>query len=378
MRSLKNRQRVSAHSPKTKASRQTPRWQRAAANSVLLLLVAGLVAQCCRVHLVPPKVKTVNQLPTTPVRSQGSSSLCWLYAMAATIETDRLAQGDSVAISVDYLARCYIEEQVEKVFYGRGKTPITTRGMLTTALQLMERYGIYPEDSYAHYPSPPFNPLARRATRAVFGAPTLTEAKRRVQRLLTQKLGELPQNIYLLGATYTPKSMAQSLFLKNDYVPITSVAHRPYGKRIALELPDNQYGDSFVNVPMDSLTSLICHALKQRHAVAWEGDISEPWHKFSSEAAVAEWRNDVTPQERQREWETHKTTDDHAMAIVGMAKDDMGHTYFIAKNSWGKEGPLHGFFLLDEDYVKMKTVALCIHRNALPAYVLRASDSPLQ
>ena len=29
-------------------------------------------------------------LPTTPVKDQGSSSLCWAYAMLATIETEHL------------------------------------------------------------------------------------------------------------------------------------------------------------------------------------------------------------------------------------------------------------------------------------------------
>lgn len=34
-------------------------------------------------------------LPTTPMKNQGSSSLCWAYAMLATIETEHLVQGDA-------------------------------------------------------------------------------------------------------------------------------------------------------------------------------------------------------------------------------------------------------------------------------------------
>lgn len=47
-------------------------------------------------------------LPTTPMKNQGSSSLCWAYAMLATIETEHLVQGDSVNLSVDYVARAYL------------------------------------------------------------------------------------------------------------------------------------------------------------------------------------------------------------------------------------------------------------------------------
>ena len=51
-------------------------------------------------------------LRTTPVKDQGASSLCWVYAMLATIETEHLMQGDSVNLSADYVARNFLREQV--------------------------------------------------------------------------------------------------------------------------------------------------------------------------------------------------------------------------------------------------------------------------
>ena len=47
-------------------------------------------------------------LKTTPVKDQGQSGLCWVYAMLATIETERLQLGDSVNLSPDCAAaqRC--------------------------------------------------------------------------------------------------------------------------------------------------------------------------------------------------------------------------------------------------------------------------------
>ena len=53
-------------------------------------------------------------LPTSPVKNQGSSSLCWVYAMLATIESEHIIQGDSVNLSADYVARMYLYEQARK------------------------------------------------------------------------------------------------------------------------------------------------------------------------------------------------------------------------------------------------------------------------
>ena len=45
------------------------------------------------------------RLSYTPVKNQGKSSLCWAYAMLATIETEHIMRGDSVNLSPAYVAR---------------------------------------------------------------------------------------------------------------------------------------------------------------------------------------------------------------------------------------------------------------------------------
>ena len=55
---------------------------------------------------IPKEKFTVElRLPTTPVKDQGSSSLCWVYGMLATLETEHIMRGDSVNLSPDYVAR---------------------------------------------------------------------------------------------------------------------------------------------------------------------------------------------------------------------------------------------------------------------------------
>ena len=93
-------------------------------------------------------------LPTTPMKSQGSSSLCWAYAMLATIETEHLVQGDSVNLSVDYVARAYLREQAENQFMkgfpfnGDSDDHLSTRGMAPMLIDLIQTYGLAHYDAY--------------------------------------------------------------------------------------------------------------------------------------------------------------------------------------------------------------------------------------
>ena len=40
----------------------------------------------------------VQLISTTPIKDQGSSSLCWAYGMLATIESEHIMKGDSIRL----------------------------------------------------------------------------------------------------------------------------------------------------------------------------------------------------------------------------------------------------------------------------------------
>ena len=71
----------------------------------------------------------------------------------------------------------------------------------------------------------------------------------------------------------------------------------------------------------------------------------------------------ATQQERQHDFDRLLTTDDHAMEMVGMFRL-RGRTYFVFKNSWGKNYGNEGFVYLSENYVRMKTIAVFMSCNA--------------
>ena len=326
----------------------------------LFIFLACLVLISCgqqRSNISFPEEKfTVDlRLPTTPVKDQGSSSLCWVYAMLATLETEHIMRGDSVNLSPDYVARMYLSEQASRRRLLPNKVVqkeagITTRGMCTMALDLIQTYGLQHYDAYHRRLNMDYNVLCRKLD---YGNDT--------EKLLDKYIGPLPNQVFMLGALYTPLEFAHSIFTDDEYIALTSFTHHPYGQRFPLEVPDNYFHNTFLNVPLDTMMNRIVQSLRAGHPVCWEGDTSEPGFLFGEGYAVLKnEKKKVTAERRQASFEAHRTTDDHVMEIVGLAHDQHGRRFFLCKNSWGTANRYHGFMFLSENYVRMKTIAVVL------------------
>ena len=321
--------------------------------SFLVLISCG--KQRGKVNVSEEKFTIDLRLPTTPVKDQGSSSLCWVYAMLATLETEHIMRGDSVNLSPDYVARMYLSEQANRRRLLPNKVVqkeagITTRGMCTMALDLIQTYGLQHYDAYRHKPNMDYNVLCRKLD---YGNDT--------EKLLDKYIGPLPNQVFMLGALYTPLEFAHSVCTDDEYIALTSFTHYPYGQRFPLEVPDNYFHDTFLNVPLDTMMNRIVQSLRSGHPVCWEGDISEPGFLFGEGYAVLKnEKKKVTAERRQASFEAHRTTDDHVMEIVGLAHDQYGRRFFLCKNSWGTANCYGGFMFLSENYVRMKTIAVVL------------------
>ena len=305
---------------------------------------------------IPKEKFTIDlRLPTTPVKDQGSSSLCWVYGMLATLETEHIMRGDSVNLSPDYVARMYLSEQANRRRLLPNKivqkeAGITTRGMCTMALDLIQTYGLQHYDAYRHKPDMDYNVLCRKLDKG-----------NDAEKLLDKYIGPLPNQVFMLGALYTPLEFAHSVCTDDEYVALTSFTHHPYGQRFPLEVPDNYFHDTFLNVPLDTMMNRIVQSLRAGHPVCWEGDTSEPGFLFGEGYAVLKnEKKKVTAERRQASFEARRTTDDHVMEIVGLAHDQHGRCFFLCKNSWGTANRYHGFMFLSENYVRMKTIAVVL------------------
>ena len=264
-------------------------------------------------------------------------------------------QGDSVNLSPDYVARMYLSEQAERrrLLPGgmvRNEPPVSLRGMSTMLIDLIQTYGLQHYDAYHREPDMDYNVLCREISRGGDA-----------DRLLDENIGTLPRQVFWLGAGYTPMEFAHSVCTDDEYTALTSFTHHPYGQWFPLEVPDNRFHDTFLNVPLDTMMHRIVRSLREGHPVCWEGDASEPGFLSGQGFAVLQDEGrKVTAMRRQKAFEAHQTTDDHCMEIIGLAHDQHGRRFFLCKNSWGTGNRYRGFMFLSEPYVQMKTVAVVV------------------
>ena len=298
----------------------------------------------------------------TPIKNQGKDGTCWAYAMLAAIETEHLMRGDSVNLSPYYAVRSSLEEQMMRFYLSMGKTEVHDRGTGHTLLNTLTRKGMVAYDAYHPTGNPQTAVVIRKITHAAQAAihakVGLQRYSKIINELLDESFGAKPKQVYMLGAQYTPEEFARSVCANNEYTSYTSFTHHNMGSRYVLEVADNWERDETYNLPLDTLVLRVVNAVKQGRGVCWEGDISEPGFSCRRGIAILPSAQQVSQQARQKEYESFKTTDDHCMAIVGLARDGAGTRYFVMKNSWGTDNPYSGLMYMSEDYLRMKTIAV--------------------
>lgn len=303
-------------------------------------------------------IETLNK--TTPVKDQGQSSLCWAYAMLATIESDRLMKGDSVSLSPHYVARMMLRSEAVNRYTAGGHCEASLTATAPMSLRLIETYGAMPYDSYRAECN--YDVLCRRINlvtdRHIRRRAGIHRLLKTADDVMDEAIGPLPMRVYMLGAEYTPVEFAHSVCLPGQYKAFTSFTHEPFWKDIVLKIPCNRSDEVFYNIPVDSLIGRMVTALKSRCSVCWEGDISEPGFSFKEgRAELPDGVTDLSQEARQRMFENFSTTDDHCMEIIGLAHDGAGRPYFVCKNSWGTGNKYGGLMFMSFAYARMKTIA---------------------
>lgn len=274
-----------------------------AAMKQLFFILLTLALLSCNEQAEQFTIEVLNSY--TPVKDQGKSSTCWAYAMLAAIETEHIMMGDSVHLSV-----AWVEHMLRK----EPHAPQSLRAMAPTAIHLIQRYGLVPYDAM----------------------PTADDLP--------------PKWAFMLGAQYTPLEFAHSVCRPDEYIALGSSDAHPYNELFTPDVPDNWEHNQLMNLTADSLLAVTETAVRNHHGVCWEGDISE--YGFDRKKGIA--REHLV---------NGTTTDDHCMAIVGIARDAQGELFFIMKNSWGDDNPYHGLVYMSFAYFKQKTIAVVLPRT---------------
>ena len=334
---------------------------------------------------------TEKMAPCTEVKNQQNTGTCWSFATTSFLESEAIRMGQQdVDLSEMYVVQNIYKDKAANYVLRQGKANFSQGALAHDLIRAVTKHGVVPESVYSGrdneedaYNHSELEKGLKGFLDGIISARKIDSYnwQNAVDAILDVYMGDAPESFVLEGdMKMTAKTYAHKLKLDvKDYVNLSSFSHHPFYNSFILEVPDNYSNGSFYNLPIDDLMNTIEFALMEGYTVAWDGDVSEKG--FSSKNGLAllpvtqseeQWKKPVleqkvTQQSRQDDFMNYSTTDDHLMHMVGVALDQKGNKYFIIKNSWGEVSDYKGFLYMSEAYVRAKTVAVLVHKNAIPA-----------
>lgn len=343
------------------------------------------------------------QVKTTPVKNQAKTGTCWSFATTSFVETElmRMGKGEHVLSPILNVRYTYPIKAENYVRYG-GMANFSMGGQAHDVMNVIRKHGFIPEEVYngmnigeKEHNHGEMDAVLKAEVDAVVkkhGGKVTPRWPEVINATLNAYLGKVPKEFTYQGKTYTTKSFAEALgFNPDDYIELTSFNHHPFYKKFDLEVPDNWSRDKYYNLPIDELMSIIDNALENEYSVAWDGDVSEKTFKSKEGYAVVPVEEDekadlkdtdkkkededpqpekekvITQEMRQETFDNQTTTDDHLMHLTGIAKDQTGTKFYYTKNSWGtKDKKYDGYWYMSDPYVRLKTIAIMVHKDAIP------------
>jgi bleomycin hydrolase len=348
----------------------------------------------------------IIRIENTPVISQQQTGTCWSFSTTSFLESELIRQGiKDVDLSEMYQVRQIYVEKALNYVRRQGKTQFGEGSLSHDVIRSAKRYGVVPQSIYIGknyegdiYQHAELDAILKHFLDGVVSNPNgkLSNAwLPAYEAILDTYLGEAPKNFEVDGKSYTPQSYAQALKLElNNYVTITSFQHLDMHELSVLQIPDNWASESYLNVTLDEFMQAIDHALKNGYTLAWDADVSEKtWVTKTGVSIIPEIpykelsRNDrdsigvkylpelsVTAEIRELGFNSYETTDDHLMHIIGKGQDTKGNSYYIVKNSWGEGAGIEGYHYVSESYMRMKSIGVMMHKDALPTTLQKLID----
>jgi bleomycin hydrolase len=351
-------------------------------NMLRNFLLVAMLAVCLQ-GTAQTGVRKIKEVAATPVKNQAQSGTCWSFAAVSFLESELLRMGKGTHdLSEMFYVRLAYALKAQSYVHRQGHANFSPGGQAHDVMQLFARYGALPESSYSGNPTPEghnHNELDA-VLRAMVGVYARSESgsltplwKNAVEAVLDAYLGKLPEKIADGKSHVTPAQYASNLSLNpGDYIEITSFSHHPYYSWFVLEIPDNWTFSSYFNVTPDDMIRIMDYAIDNGYTLCWDGDVSDE-KKFSSSvlADITDKKTAVDEKARQAAFDNFSVTDDHLMHITGYGEDAAGQRVYITKNSWGSEKGDGGYWYMSEKWIRLKTIAVMLHKKAIPDDILK-------
>ena len=348
------------------------------------------------------QIKPIFALGVTDVKDQGHSGTCWSYTGASFLESEMMKKKKQpVDLSEIYTARKVYLEKAINYLRMHGALTWGDGGELHDIINIYRKYGAVPQSVYTGLINGAtvnnFNEMQKDLEGYLKGIVESEKVPADWKEVFEQKLdtylGVVPKTFLYNGKMYDPKSFAKEVVGLDDekYIEMLSVEHKPKYQNTLMAVPDNWSYDYAFNVNMEDIIRTIDYALSKGYTVAWAADVSEKYFSWKNGLALVPekdykdlteaeqkdyfhvyWNEkEITPALRQQGFDNYETTDDHAMHIVGLAKDQKGREYYIVKNSWGADNDNKGYLYVSKNYVRYKTMSILVNQKGTPKDLLK-------
>ena len=344
---------------------------------------------------------TIANVKTTPVKSQYKSGTCWSYATTSYVETEILRiDGKEYDLSEMFFVNYAYRAKAKSYIRLHGLANFSPGGQAHDVMDVIREHGVATQKQYSG--------LIKGYDKDVHGE--LNAGLSAFLKAVSQKKDKyLSQNWYngfeALLTSYMgtpPAADVVTKFNVDEYVELTSYMYKPYYEPFRLEVPDNwSFNAEYYNLPIDELMEVMNNALKNNYSVCWDGDVSDPGFSHKNALAIlpetdvenmqgseqSKWENmpkaelnknmysfkNPVPEKvvndsmRQLDFDIQRATDDHLMHLTALLKDQNGTIYYLTKNSWADNSNTNGGYLnMSEAYVRMNTIAIMVHKDAIP------------
>lgn len=358
---------------------------------------------------------TVKAAKITPVQDQASTGTCWSFSTHAFLEAEAIRKGGLEVVTAPmYTAAMSYKDKGRSYVRYHGNINFAEGGSFYDVLYAVQHYGIVPmsEMQGLNYGAKRHNhqelsaitsgfltSLVKQMDRSGKLSPVWTKA---YDSIIDTYLGEAPKSFTYQGKTYTPESFLKAMKIDpSDYVSLTSYMSQPLYEPYIIPIPDNWRHSGSYNVTLDEMMEVVDSALSNGYTIAWGTDVSEPGFTRDGLGILADldlpenagsdqerWVGasdnqrhrmvmeritkpgikeiEVTPEYRQKGFDTLELTDDHGMLLFGIAKDQNGKKFYMVKNSWGETGNYKGIWYVTPAFVAGKTMNIAVHKDALP------------
>ncbi|MFT7618164.1 MAG: bleomycin hydrolase [Planctomycetota bacterium] len=334
------------------------------------------------------KFTIVKEIKRLPVLNQDQTGTCWSFATVSYLESElERINGKPTNLSEMYPVYFTYMEKGKRFIEKKGESQFSEGGLSHDIMLVAKKYGLAPQSAYdglcLEDTKHNHGEMSRvlKAMAGIYakakprrGAPAAISPKWEAafQGVLNAYIGELPKTFKVGDRMVTPKQYADEILKVpyDDYVEVMSFGYSDFGKRATLTIPDNWYhDDNYLNVDVKKMMAGIDHAVTNGYSIAADMDVSE--RGFKPRKGMASMPPELEKAGVDDAWRLEmfkngKTSDDHLMHIVGMAKDKAGKTWYLTKNSWGTQvGPYKGYLFMSRNYVAAKMLSYMVHKDGL-------------